>query len=57
MSQNNTFKTNKIELEEEQIEILKANKRVNGISIGWSMRKAIEEYIDNHNLKQFINHE
>lgn len=45
----------KIQLSAETMKTLKNNKRVNGITIGWVMEKAVEEYIDKHNLKSIPN--
>ena len=45
----------KIQLLPETMKVLKNNKRVNGITIGWVMEKAVQEYIDKHNLKAIPN--
>mgnify|MGYP003625700613 CR=1 FL=1 len=45
----------KIQLEKETMKTLKNNKRVNGMTVGWVMQKAVEEYIVKHKLNEIPN--
>jgi len=42
----------KIELDYNLMSCLKANKRINGTSIGWALQKAVEEYVEKHKLDE-----
>ena len=42
----------KIEMTKEEMKLLKKNKEINGLKVGWQLSQAVKEYIDKHQLKE-----
>ena len=47
--------TTKIEISRKQMNLLKLNKKYNGITIGFALSKAVDLYIDEHGLDELMN--
>lgn len=49
--------TTQIQMEKEHLEMLKANKKVNGLTLNWQMKTAIELYIKTNKLDKLVEDE
>ena len=42
--------TTKIEMSKKEMKLLKKNKEINGLTVGWQLSQAVKEYIEKHQL-------